>query len=381
VQITPAKIKRFVTDWRYARYVVSSQTTRRVEELRSRYVGSAPPPKMVILQITGDCNRTCRMCNQWGEGGGYHGIPKNELTLSLETIHSVLDQIRGYSPYIQILGGEPPLHPQFREVLEAIEERGLKASLETNGTTLDFWAERLVQGPVDTLNVSIDGPPEIHDLIRQGKGTFRLAVKGIEKIFQLQESSGVPNPRINVRMTITEENQDQIIETVECFRGYPIAQFTIQHLLYNHPPLLEENARLLRPLKPNHQEILVGGTLKPPAIDGDLVWRQIKEACQPGRFPFPVAPNPAYTEDYVRDYYRDASYLPDPDLTCRIPQEVLSISCQGEATICSHFYVGKIAEHSLEELWNSPMSREFRKLLARRGSIPACKICCYPTEE
>jgi len=60
---------------------------------------------------------------------------------------------------------------------------------------------------------------------------------------------------------------------------------------------------------------------------------------------------------------------------------VLAISCQGEATICSHFYVGKIKEASLEELWNGDLSRRFRKLLSLRGSIPACKICCYPTEE
>ncbi|MCG3196721.1 MAG: radical SAM protein [Candidatus Omnitrophica bacterium] len=381
MQITPAKLKRFATDWGYARYVLATNLARTLEQWRGRLIGTAAPPKMVILQITGACNRTCRMCNQWGENGGYHGIPTNQLTLDLATIEDALAQVARHRPYIQILGGEPPLHPQFGEVLDAIERHALRASLETNGTTLDFWARRLVHGPVDTVNVSIDGPAELHDQIRGAKGTYRLAVKGIEKIFRLREEAGTANPAVNVRMTLTDENHARIVETVECFKDLPIAQFTIQHLLYDHPPLLEENARLLRPIKPGHQEIQVGGTLKPPAIDGELVWSQIETLREPGRYSFAVVPNPHYQKDYVRDYYRDASYLPDPGLICRIPQEVLSISCQGEATICSHFYVGRIREAPLMELWNSPMSREFRKLLARRGSIPACKICCYPTEE
>ncbi len=381
MNITTKKLARFLTDWRYARYVIQTQAARRIEFLRHHYLGTAPFPKMVILQITGACNRACRMCNQWGEAGGYHGIPVKDLTLDLATIEDILAQAGPYHPYIQILGGEPPLHPQFREVLDSIERHELKASLETNGTTLEFWAERLVHGPVDTVNLSIDGPPELHDQIRGGKGTFRLAVKGMEKIINIRERAGTHLPNINIRLTVTEENQNHITETVECFRNYPIAQFTIQHLLYDHPPLLEENARVLRPIKPDHQEIRVGGSLRAPAIDGRAIWRQIEELSLPGRFPFLVSPNPRYKESYVKDYYHDASQLPDPDLICRIPVEVLAISCQGEATICSHFYVGKIKEASLEELWNGDLSRRFRKLLSRRGSIPACKICCYPTEE
>jgi hypothetical protein len=181
-------------------------------------------------------------------------------------------------------------------------------------------------------------------------------------------------------MTVCDENFDRIVDTVECFRDQPIQAFIVQHLLFSHRGILEENAALLRPIKPDHQEIQVGGTVRPPSIDGELVWKQIEEVCEPGRYSFPVSPNPAYKRGYVRDYYRDASLLPDPGLTCRIPEEVLSISCQGEATICAHFYVGKIAEKSLDELWNGKISRDFRKLLAKRGSIPACKICCYPTE-
>jgi len=380
VHLTAQKLWRFTTDWGYANYVVRTNSARGVENLRSRYLGTAPPPKMVILQITGNCNRTCRMCNQWGDVGAYHGIPVNQLTLDLQTIENVLDQVASYHPYVQILGGEPPLHEQFGEILDAIENRGLSASLETNGTTLDRWIERLVGGPVDTINISIDGPPDLHDEIRQGKGTFRHAMRGMQKILDLKESKGSPTPYINIRMTICDENFDQIRETVDCFKDLPISSFVIQHLLFTHKPLLEENAKLLRPIKPEHEEIQVGGNVNPPNIDGDVVWKALEEVCRPGRYPFPVNPNPKYKKGYVQDYYRDASALPDPELVCRIPQEVLSIGCQGEASICSHFYVGRIAEKPLAELWNGKVSREFRKLLARRGSIPACKICCYPTE-
>jgi MoaA/NifB/PqqE/SkfB family radical SAM enzyme len=335
---------------------------------------------MLILQITGSCNLTCRMCNQWGTDGGYHGIPIEDLTLDLETIENILDQVDKYHPYVQILGGEPPLHPDFNKVLESLTLRRMWASLETNGTTLQAWGERLIGSTVDTLNVSIDGPPGVHDDIRMRKGTYQQALRGIEKVFELRQKAGKELPQVRIRLTVTEENHARIVETVEAFKDLPISLFAIQHLLFSHPGILKENAELLRPIKPDHEEIKVGGTASPPKLDGGKIWQQIEEACEPGRYPFPVVPNPRYKERYVRDYYEDASLLPDPDLICRIPEEVLSVSCQGEVTVCSHFYVGKIAENTLEELWNGKMARDFRKLLLRRGSIPACKICCYPTE-
>jgi MoaA/NifB/PqqE/SkfB family radical SAM enzyme len=380
VHITADKLKRFATDWRYAGYVVSTQAQRRYHKARARWSGIAPPPKMVILQITGNCNLTCRMCNQWGEDGGYHGIPIKQLTLDLETIEEVLDQVEPYHPYIQLLGGEPPLHPNFYQILESLTRRGLSASLETNGTTLEFWGDKLIGSTVDTLNVSIDGPPEIHDEVRMRKGTYDQALRGVRKVLKLREEAGLDQPRIAIRMTVTPENHEKIVETVEGFRDLPISLFIVQHLLYSHPEILEKNAEMLRPIKPAHEEIKVGGTFKPPDLDGLRVWDQIETVTRPGRYNFPVVANPAYKKEYVRDYYRDASLLPDPGLKCRIPEEVLSISCQGEATICSHFYVGKIADQSLEELWNGQLSRDFRKLLFKQGSIPACKICCYPTE-
>jgi len=381
MQVTANKLRRFATDWRYARYVVSTQARRRIEKARLHLLGIAPPPKMVILQITGKCNLTCHMCNQWGDDGGYHGIPIKQLTLDLETIEKILDRVEPYRPYIQILGGEPPLHPSFNQVLESLTRRGLRGSLETNGTTLLAWAEDLIGSSIDTLNVSIDGPPEVHDEIRMRKGTFNQALRGIEEVFRLREEAKRDIPRVCIRMTVTPDNYERIVETVDLFRDLPISLFAIQHLLFSHPGILKENADLLRPIKPGHEEIKVGGSVRPPDLDGLKVWEQIEEACESGRYPFPVVPNPAYGKEYVRDYYRDASLLPDPELLCRIPEEVLSITCQGEVTVCSHFYVGKLDDGPLEGLWNGKMARDFRRLLAKRGSIPACKICCYPTKD
>jgi MoaA/NifB/PqqE/SkfB family radical SAM enzyme len=380
MQVTTEKIRKFATDPAYARYVVSTQSRKKVDSMRARLWGLAPPPKMVILQITGNCNLTCRMCNQWGEDGGYHGIPVNQLTLSLGTIERCLDEVEEFGPYVQLLGGEPPLHPNFDAVIRSLTERGLSGSLETNGTTLEHWGGKLIGSTIDTLNVSIDGPPAIHDKVRMREGTYDQALRGIKKVFQLRSEAGLETPRINIRMTVTPENHDRILDTIEGFRDLPIAQFIIQHLLYSHPGVLRENAELLRPIKPGHEEIKVGGLFKPPDLDGLRVWDQIEEATRPERYGFQVIANPAYKKDYVRDYYRDAALLPDPGLTCKIPTDVLSINCQEEISICSHFYVGKLSEGSLEDLWNGTLARDFRKLLMRRGSIPACKICCYPVE-
>jgi len=311
------------------------------------------------------------MCPQWGEHGGYHGLKKEDITLDLQTIESILDQAERYSPSIQLLGGEPMLHPDFDKILDSLSRRRLSGTIETNGTLLEEWAARIMDSSISAINLSIDGRREVHDTIR-GPGTFDRAMAGMQKIFDLKNSSGCNRPDITLRMTICEENFDKILETAEFFREMPIALFVVQHFVYAQEEILEKNAEVLKKISPDYRYYGCVGPTMPLRIDGQIVCEQLQEICRPNRFPFPIKPNPPYAQDYIKDYYKDPSSLPDPGSLCPMPMEVLAVECRGDIYSCSHFLLGKMGEAPLDEIWNGEEAVSVRKEFIEKGIANRC---------
>ena len=63
----------------------------------------------------------------------------------------------------------------------------------------------IVEAQPIRLWVSLDGPEEINDSQR-GKGVFKKAMDGIDKLFERREASGTKKPQIGVSCTVTPIN-------------------------------------------------------------------------------------------------------------------------------------------------------------------------------
>ena len=75
------------------------------------------------------------------------------------------------------------LHPQFFEIAELINALGFTWGMTTNGTLIDDEAAlKLKEAGLSTVSVSLDGMEESHDQLRQRKGAWRLALRGIEAL-------------------------------------------------------------------------------------------------------------------------------------------------------------------------------------------------------
>lgn len=75
--------------------------------------------KTVVLSITGYCNYRCRHCSVSAPQGAM-----GEMTL--EQVKDVLLQIKDCGlKEIMLIGGEPMVHPHFREIIEFIQEQNL----------------------------------------------------------------------------------------------------------------------------------------------------------------------------------------------------------------------------------------------------------------
>ncbi len=89
-----------------------------------------------IIEVNTACNLDCPICfADSGTGPQEHGFQ-----LSLEQVESMLDAFvgaEGSPESVQLSGGEPSIHPQILEMLQAARDRGIElVMLNTNGIRL-----------------------------------------------------------------------------------------------------------------------------------------------------------------------------------------------------------------------------------------------------
>ncbi|MDR2220730.1 MAG: radical SAM protein [Methylobacillus sp.] len=98
---------------------------------------------LTLVEITDHCNLRCPIC--YADSG-----PHRQTSRDLATIERMLDAIvanEGEPDVVQISGGEPTLHPQFFDILDAAKRRPIKhLMVNTNGLRIaqePEFAERL----------------------------------------------------------------------------------------------------------------------------------------------------------------------------------------------------------------------------------------------
>lgn len=148
---------------------------------------SQPYEFIVQWHLTERCNLRCSHCYQSGE-------PSEELTLKekLDVIDEVADTLGGWSrdygltvgPSFNITGGEPLLCKDLVAVLGVLKTLDAPVYLLSNGTLVTpEWAEKLKGLEVRGVQVSIEGPLEVHDAIR-GPGSFKRAMAGVKNLLE-----------------------------------------------------------------------------------------------------------------------------------------------------------------------------------------------------
>jgi radical SAM protein with 4Fe4S-binding SPASM domain len=138
--------------------------------------------------LTERCNLRCRHCYQ----------PERAMQeeLSLEEAREVVEEAAEmlgdwaethgveFSPSFNVTGGEPFLRRDLLEVIEALRGRAFDVFLLTNGTLVTRErAEALASLGVKAVQVSVEGPREVHDSIR-GRGSFNAAMRGVRRLLE-----------------------------------------------------------------------------------------------------------------------------------------------------------------------------------------------------
>jgi SynChlorMet cassette radical SAM/SPASM protein ScmF len=137
------------------------------------------PLNQIYFYLTEGCNLRCRHCwiapKYQSEGNSYPA-------LDLDLFKSIIEQAKplGLSG-VKLTGGEPLLHPQVNEILEYIQTKDLRLTVETNGVLCTQELARKMAACKDSfVSVSLDGADaETHEWVRGVEGSFRAALKGI----------------------------------------------------------------------------------------------------------------------------------------------------------------------------------------------------------
>lgn len=163
---------------------------------------SKTPPYITIIP-TYFCNLQCVYCCETGVSRTPDVMSREVLEELFKTVN-VIAQKHGGTPHIVLFGGEPLLRRKkqkllISEIMEYSHEKNYPiADVVTNGVDLKHYGEILEKYDAKHVQVTLDGPKEIHDKRRvfpNGQGSFDKIVVGIEDIIERGISMDV---RINV---------------------------------------------------------------------------------------------------------------------------------------------------------------------------------------
>ena len=161
-------------------------------------------PLSVTVELTSRCSLRCRYCYQDS------GPERADVLTDPIGLLRALRKLDVHT--VELTGGEPTLHPQFREALDFALAEFPVVGLITNGLHLaPDIVSALAQGRARVIvQVSLDGPDEEYvDAVVGVPGAFRRIVDGIRRI----KAAGI---RLRVGMVFdSAEGVDRLERTLE----------------------------------------------------------------------------------------------------------------------------------------------------------------------
>ena len=219
------------------RATISLMFDRTVRDLQiaSRLAFKGGLPVSLIFFVTSRCNLLCTHCFYWEE----LNKKKNELKLAeIEDISRSLPNLLTVS----LTGGEPYLREDLPDIAAAFERNSHVRNIQipSNGLLVERTVLRVeqllqqVQQARVCTGVSLDGPEDIHNQIRQNPKSFQRALETLAELKKLKPS--FPNLSVGVALTVSSANQNRLDEfyryveeklepdaiTITLVRGNPI---------------------------------------------------------------------------------------------------------------------------------------------------------------
>jgi radical SAM protein with 4Fe4S-binding SPASM domain len=274
--------------------------------------------------------------------------------------------------------------PLIREV----KARGLACTVITNGGRLEALARDLVEIGIDSIAVSIDGPPEVHNRIRGRPDSFEKAAAGVRAVSHWQKKLKRAVPFQMAILPITELNLEAIGAAVEALRELPLDTINVGLRWFIPARVGADYERVMREdfgiaatswkgfdfdgagmVATRGRQIgevvkLLKGLKRRRFLDSALArpWTSFVPDVPPDRVP-------EYFSDYERTFGHEM---------CPVAWYFAQVEPDGEVTFCGDFpdyFIGNVRNASFREIWTGEKATRFREKLAREP-LPICARCC-----
>ena len=130
--------------------------------------------KTVHIHASQLCNLRCRHCYSVSGPGKHAHLAVDALLAATRQLHDY-----GYRT-IALSGGEPTLYPGFAKLCEGLTRQNYHVSAITNGWRSGELHDLFGAGALQTVGISFDGLRDVHDDVRQRKGSFDRATQTLQ---------------------------------------------------------------------------------------------------------------------------------------------------------------------------------------------------------
>jgi len=184
----------------------------------------------IKLEITAACTLHCKMCY----------VPVRRLHLPLALLQKVFAQIRNCGIRIELLGGEPLLHPDFVGIVRSAKQiaRSPFVTVYTNGIFAGpCLARDLKSAGLDAALVTlVSHNPEIHDAFTGKSGSWNATLAGIRNL----KAAGIPV------YTFTAIHSDNARDVRDIYR-FAKEILGVHALFYQYVPQVREDPLSIDP--------------------------------------------------------------------------------------------------------------------------------------
>lgn len=310
-----------------------------------------PPLDSINVLLTNACNLRCRHC--YLESGS-----RVDNELDGNTWIRVLREAHKLGAFLlNISGGEPLLHPQFRSIAEYIASTPTyHANVNTNGTLITAEVAGFLAESFDSIQISIDDSVEAnHDAFRGAKGCFARAIRAIEALV-------LTGAEVNVGCTITQDNFSTLDSLVDLCESLGVTCLNLG--------LLAEIGRARPTVSP--QLAITNCICGVQKAFGEKLFNKMCELSRRGGrlrilLPFRV-------DSPTRD-----TLTPKKRFICSgDSNQIVFVMADGTVIPCDKlptklFGCGNVRSNSLSSVWNSKKMRQFK--LMNPEQLPHCGRC------